>query len=392
MAGAAESIRLAVENPGCDGMIVAPNYNLLQRVTLRMFLRLLPRKLLSQHRKSLRCIELVNGSRVWYASADRPETLEGSNLSWLWLDEGRYAKREAWEVMLARVRAPEAQRLSIIITSTPSMGWLYDEFGREERDNWQDFVVPTATNHYLPDTYLESLRRSYSAELYQQYVEGAWVQLTGGVFPQFADHHLQDLEVVEHVPVDVALDPGITRSAVLFFQHLKWCPHHHVSHCIHVLDELMPDNTPTAFLAPTLREMYSKNPHWTPGACYIDPAGNNRSIETGISSVEILEHAGFSTAYTTDPTKRSIPNGIALIQSKLKPVKGKPSLYIHQKLQGSERGIVRALRESVFPDPGRGRRDEPIKDGLIDHARDTLRYAMINTCDMPGSSFAGAYQ
>jgi len=206
IAGAAESIRLALENPACDGMIVAPSYHLLERVTIRTFLKLLPKSLIRERRKVDRYVELINGTRVYFGSADRPETLEGSNLAWAWGDEARYFSREAWEVLLARVRAPNAPRQSIILTTTPSRGWLQQQFENTDADVAQ-FIVPTASNHYLPPEFLATLKASYSDALFRQYVGGEWGTLEHAVFPEFSrDRHIVDLPISD-APVDVFFDP-----------------------------------------------------------------------------------------------------------------------------------------------------------------------------------------
>jgi len=389
LCGAAESIRLAVENPECDGMIVAPTWGILHRTTLRAFRSLLPRQILRREVKSERYIELVNLARIYYGSADRPDTLEGANLAWAWGDEGRYWDRVAWEILLARVREPRAKRRSIVMTSTPSMGWLYDYWGRG-MEGYAEVAAPTEENPYLPPEYIETLRRSYSQDLYRQYVGGEWVHLEGGVFPEFsASSHVQpDLHIPSH-PVHIAFDPGVQRSATLFFQHHRFCPRHRTEHCIHVLDECMLNDMPTVWAEQRWRGKYYEH-GWKMGKVYLDAAGDSRSTSTGLSDVAILESAGWECIWTTDPFKRAIVAGISAIRGKLKPFLGSPSLYFDPRLllDTSQRGILRSIRESRYPDAkGSNRDDQPIKDGILDHVRDALRYAIVNLCPLPAVSF-----
>lgn len=389
-AGAAEAIFLALDNPGCDGMIVAPSYLLLQRVTLRSLLTLLPKELLVRHAKSERFLELINGARIYYGSADRPESLEGSNLAWAWADEARYYDYESWVVLQARVRCPRAKRLSIVLTTTPAMGWLYDEFG-SPRPDVVEVVASAKDNHHLPPDFVARLERSYDPALYRQYVEGAWVQLEGGVFPEFDEEvHISDPDIyVQNTRVSIAFDPGIQRAASLFFQHLPWCRKHGTQHCVHVLDEMMPSDTATIWLEREWRlRCYERG--WEPGVCYLDAAGDSRSTSMGLSDVSVLQDAGWECVWTTDPFKRSIISGIQAIRGKLKPFEGPPSLYFHPRLldDPSERGVVRSIRESRYPDAKGGEKDDlPIKDGLLDHSRDALRYAIVNLCPLPAVSF-----
>ena len=382
LAGAAESVWLSIENAGLDGMIVAPTWSILHRVTLRTFLALLPPSIIRSHRKVERFVELTNRSRIYYGSADQPATLEGSNLAWAWGDEARYWRREAWQILLARVRHPRAARRSIIITTTPSMGWLYDEFGSGVRADAFEVIVSSADNPYLPPSFVESLRSRYSAALFRQYVEGQWCLLEGAVFADFDQaHHIAPIEAIDGVEVHVGVDFGYRRSAAVFFQHIPYCYLHRAHDCIHVIDELLPDSTPTTILAEQIVGLYAARA-WKRGVCYVDPAGAAHSIQVGYSDVQILESRGLSCAYTYQPELRYIPTGIELIRSKLRTRSGLASLFISARLTGAghERGIVASLIMSHYPEARDGRPvvDEPTKDGTYDHARDALRYGLIN--------------
>jgi len=382
LAGGAESVRLAIENSGYDGLIVAPTWGILHRTTLRTFLQLLPKQLIHAQRKSERYIEMVNGSRIYYGSADRPDTLEGANLAWAWGDEGRYWSREAWQILIARVRAPGAPFRSIVVTSTPSMGWLFDEWG-EHRQGYRDFVARTSDNPHLPSDYDEALRRSYSEALYNQYAGGEWGIGDAQVFSEF------DLKV--HVPmalappagsvVDLAVDPGIRRPAVLYLQGYEThCPVHgdNTDGCIHVVGEFHPNDCPTYQLAYEIRyDMQRRG--WLPGTMYIDPAGAQRNVQTGRRDVEVFEAAGFEVEYSHDPVMRSVSVGTDHIRSLLRPVSGAPRLYFDDSLaskDASPRGVVRALARAEKDEKREGNSYK--KDGELDHVLDTLRYGVTH--------------
>ena len=390
IAGAAESIKLSVLNPGCDGMVIAPTYPLLHRVTLRTVLKLLPPELIVEHKKIERYIELLNGSRIYYGSADRPDTLEGSNLAWAWGDEARYWRREAWEVLLARVRAPGAPHQSIILTSTPSRGWLQQQFESSDADVEQ-FVVPTASNHYLPPEYLETLKASYSEALFKQYVGGEWGSLENAVFPEFSrDTHVTAFDIMAGTPVDVMFDPGYRRPAVVFSQHFERCHQHQTEGCLHLIGEWHPENTPTQRIVPTVSRLFERQA-WRRGVVYSDPAAASANITVGYSDVDVWEAAGWRVEYPTDPASRAITNGIEQIRSMLAPVQGNPRLWLHESLKRdpSKRGILASLEGSEYPEPKDGKPvdDKPTKDGILDHARDALRYGVVSLFPPPASRF-----
>ena len=376
-AGSIESLALALECGG-DGLICAPTWGILKRVTLRAFLQILPKQFIKEEHKQERRITLVNGANVWYGSTDQPYTLEGVNLSWFWCDEARYTSKESYEILLARLRCPKAKKHSGILTSTPSMGYLYDEFGSRLNQERGLTIASTSENHHLPQQFIDDLKESYSESLYASYVDGQFVQLTGGVFPNFDTNlHVKTLANNSKAPVHVAIDFGYRRPAAIFFQYFPYCHQHNVEHCIHCLDELTPDNTPTSKLSKLCKAHIMRN-NWTRGTAYVDPAGAAKSPVVGWSDIDVLESDLWRVEFTHDPTLRHIPHGIEMIRKKLKNMAGKTSLYFDKKLLGNKRGIIRAIQLTEYPEKKGEISEKPNKDGLYDHSLDALRYAVVN--------------
>ena len=401
-AGAAESLRLNLANdlPGLDGMIVAPTYPLLHRVTLRAFLKVagpLPRR----HNREQRFFEMPGGSRVYYGSADRPDTLEGSNLTWTWLDELRYFRRSAFDICLARVRVPQKDGRAghIFATTTPSKGWLKEVFGPAaliEHPDRYALSISTRVNRSLPPEFLSRMLGAYSARQFEEYVEGLWVPSDTAVFPSFDEpNHVETDLHVPGYPVDFAYDPGFNRPAGLFLQKFedRCCPRHpnNQGTCVHVLGEYLPEKTSTLQAVPQVVEVF-RGKLYSPGVCVLDPAGRGKSPELGRSSVSIFEASplwrprGLYDSGVTTPTspgQRSIRAGVESVRALISPVVGPPRIYFDASIAGpnaNPRGIVRAL-EAYETKAGS---DDPIKDGVFDHVIDALRYYVVLYAPIPG--------
>src|SRR4030095_4697418 len=99
-----------------------------------------------------------------------------------------------------------------------------------------------------------------------------------------------------------------------------------------------------------------------------DPAGLQRSDQTGISTIAHWRRAGF--VIRTLPT--TIEAGIETVRARLRSADGAIGLRIHRRC----RQLIRALREYHF-DPKRPASETPVKDGP-DHAADALRYLIVN--------------
>lgn len=102
----------------------------------------------------------------------------------------------------------------------------------------------------------------------------------------------------------------------------------------------------------------------TPAWIGVDPAGHQRSDQTGVSPITVLRKHGLTIRARRAPVEL----GLGLVRAGLRPASGSPTLFIHERCAG----LVRALTEyRVGPD------GSPRKDGH-DHAADALRYLILN--------------
>jgi len=112
----------------------------------------------------------------------------------------------------------------------------------------------------------------------------------------------------------------------------------------------------------------------------VDPAGRQRSDQTGISAVAAMRSAGLKVR-----DKRVLmATGLNLIRARLRPaVGGGPRLFVHRRCTK----LIESLERYHYPDEPRSL--EPIKDGH-DHAVDALRY-MIQNLDGGFATKSGRY-
>ncbi len=110
-----------------------------------------------------------------------------------------------------------------------------------------------------------------------------------------------------------------------------------------------------------------------------DPAGRQRSEQTGISVAAQWRQGGFSLrSYPT-----AVESGLAMVSKRLQRADGSIDLVIHTRC----RRLIESLATYRYPSDQPGDVN-PIKDGA-DHAADALRYLVVNL-ERPGAS-ARAY-
>lgn len=100
----------------------------------------------------------------------------------------------------------------------------------------------------------------------------------------------------------------------------------------------------------------------------VDPAGRQRSMQTGVSAITALRKAGL----VVRDRRLSVQEGLRSLRVRLAPAAGSVSLFIHPRCKR----LIDALETYKYP-KDKPWSDEPLKDGA-DHAVDALRYMLVN--------------
>lgn len=129
---------------------------------------------------------------------------------------------------------------------------------------------------------------------------------------------------------------------------------------VRVLDERIRAG---ALLEEHIRSIRS-SPWPAPAWIGVDPAGHQRSDQTGLSPITVLRRRGLTIRARRSP----IELGLGLIRARLRPAAGSPTLFIHERCHG----LIKALTEYRVGPNGAPRKDGP------DHAADALRYLILN--------------
>ncbi len=113
-------------------------------------------------------------------------------------------------------------------------------------------------------------------------------------------------------------------------------------------------------------------------ATYCDPAGRNRSDQTGRSNIQLFADYGIRCTYSMTARAREVRNGIELVRAALRPAAGEPRLFYLPR--DNNRIFVKAMQSY------RNRRvngtwiDEPRDPQEFEHIPDALRYYFVNRC------------
>ena len=394
----AEALRNTVNNPGLAGVLVSPTFPLQRRTLYRAIVDFFPEAtrwptgsakahdclgpLVRDWSSRDRVLTMWNGAEWVFGSADDPGSLEGATYAWGCLDEPRLVRHEAWRIFNSRIRDNRSAQLRRSVAGVPSMGWMWDEFGRPSANRVM-VKARTADNPHLPPGYIESL--NLSDKLARAYLEGDFVVLSGVVYWTYDPTGASVVDVMPEAgrPTYGALDFGGRRPAFMIIQDVP-----DVGEV--VVEEVCVSDTLEQANANQCAELLQRY-GLTMLDCYCDPAGKARNAQTGLNSVAIFEQtfreAGVLSGdllYSLSPIERHIPNGVEAMRARFQDHTGERHLFVARHLTQSERtsrypagvlGIHGSLLSYRYPDKGRS--NVPRKTGEDDHFPDALRYYVI---------------
>ncbi len=226
LAGVMWALKQGLAKPGSRGMIVSATHPQLEQAVLPHLLDVATKTGLVQDwrfNKSARQVTLPNGSVFWLRSADRPESLLGADLAWLWGDEAGLWKPDAWRFCASRIRQPGFEH-QIAVTFTPKgRNWAWHTFG-QPRAGLHIVEVTTLDNPYIGVDLVNRLRDEYGegSQFWRQEVLGEYVAFEGLVYPDFVpERHIDEPPVGQPFANTVGgVDWGWTNPGVIVVARL----------------------------------------------------------------------------------------------------------------------------------------------------------------------------
>ena len=154
----------------------------------------------SSHVNNLQ-ITLINGATISLKGSDRPETMRGSSLKLVVLDEAAFMKPFVWEIILRPTLAD--QKGSAVFISTPDgRSWFYDLYVYADQSDDEDWVA----NELLDSKEIDAAKRSMSTMAFTQEFMASFNARESELFKE--DWLIFDEEEPEIGDYYIAIDPA----------------------------------------------------------------------------------------------------------------------------------------------------------------------------------------
>ena len=182
--------------PGRLYLVTAPTYPMLSDATFRSLTGLAQELGVVEPGDAKQSpppsVKLRNGAEVLFRSTDNPEMLRGPNLSGVWMDEASLSKREAFDILVGRLReGGEMGWLAATFTPKGKAHWTYKVFGAGGPDV-ELIHAQSDENPFLPPEFVENVRKRYTAQQIRQELGGAFIEGGGNhyfphLWPRYTD-------------------------------------------------------------------------------------------------------------------------------------------------------------------------------------------------------------
>jgi len=174
----------AINNPKSKVLWVSPVYSQINKVMGQIMDALAPTQIMASANRSDYEIKLVNGSKIWFRSAERADSIRGLSINYLLVDECQDIKTSDWQTSILPTITAAGKK--VIIAGTPKKkNFFYDYFmmGKSnDYPNYKAYTFPSSASPYVSKDFLEEQRKSLPENVYKQEFEGVFQDQDGQVF------------------------------------------------------------------------------------------------------------------------------------------------------------------------------------------------------------------
>ncbi|MHB1372091.1 MAG: terminase large subunit domain-containing protein, partial [Pseudomonadaceae bacterium] len=292
-AGVMRAMRLKFNYPTLDVAYYLPTYDLVRMIGYPRFSEVLNKaKIKHTLNKAEHVISIKGKGRVIFRTLDNPDRIVGYEVADSIVDELDTLKQvdaeHAWRQVIARNRQKklDGSLNTVAVATTPEgFRFVYDRWSKNPEEGYRLIRASTYSNaRNLPDGYIDSLRRSYPAQLIAAYLEGQFVNLTAGaVYPDFGrEVNHTDETIAEGEELHIGLDFNVYNCTAAVGVIRFGAPK--------ILAELVKMRD-TPHVITTIKEKFSGHRI----NIYPDASGqSNKTVNATESDILLLQQAGFT--------------------------------------------------------------------------------------------------
>lgn len=340
--------------PGCNVLIISPNYNLssisfeLQRKFIRHFDLEIERDNLKD-----KVIELSNGSTIRMGSLSTVDSTVGRSYQIILFDEAALGDdgESAFNVQLRPTLDRPNSKAIFISTPRGQNNWFSKFFQRgfsSEFPEWCSITADYTENTRMSEADVQEARRSMSKAEFEQEYLASFTTFEGQIFNFDRESNCVDWTPKDRCEYIAGCDPGYKDPTA--FVVIEYCA---ATDCFHIVDEYLQSEATTDKHAAQFRELIQK---WNVEIVFIDSA-----------AAQFASDLTYNYDISTTKARKDVLPGIAYVQTLVEQGRLKISPHCEHSL---------AVMDQYRWDPKETlQREKPLHD-QYSHMADAIRYAL----------------
>ncbi len=178
-------LKWSLENNGCVTMMVSPTYNQVRKIYEDVEKVLGGTPLLVSSNKSNYEMELLNGSKIIYRSAEKPDNLRGYTNDYLLIDEAAFIRDQVWAEVLKPTILVKGKK--VVFASTPKskgsyLHKLYLQGMDPDKPEYVSINGSSYLNPYINPDDLDEAKKTMPEDVFRAEVLGEFTDGGGSVF------------------------------------------------------------------------------------------------------------------------------------------------------------------------------------------------------------------
>jgi len=346
--------------PNKECWYIAPTYRQAKQIVWKKLkTRLLDLKWAHKINESELSIVLKNGSTIALKGADNPDSLRGSSLSFVVLDEFAYIDEETWTAVIRPSLADQQGPAIFFSTPLGKSNWSYELYNLSKLypNDWASFQYTTLDGGNVTAGEVDSARNDLDERTFRQEFMATFETYGSTIAYNFnrethitpitvTPQHLKDI----HIGIDFNNSP-IT-AAIMYKQ----------GDSLYQFDEIYMNDSNTEELANEISRRYPTSKI----TVYPDPAGRQRKTSAGgQTDFTILSSWGFTIKAPN--SHNPVRDRINSFNARLKNTNGQVHYYIDPKCKHTIESLEKYTYKEGTQQPDKGK---------YDHMFDALTYCV----------------
>jgi len=185
------ALKWSLENNGVNTMIVSPIYSMSRKIFEDIERAVAGTPILVSSNKSNYEMTLINGSKIIFRSAEKPDSLRGYTNHYLLIDESAFIRNKVWDEVLKPTILVKGRKVVFASTPKDKSSYLYKlyQYGLDpDKPEYVSMNGSSYENPYISKEDLDEAKKTMPEDIFLSEVMGQFSDGSGSVFKNIDEY------------------------------------------------------------------------------------------------------------------------------------------------------------------------------------------------------------